>query len=104
MSTPNGSGLSFATISISSAGDNVIIPGTRSGLVVRRVVLALAEETTVQFKAGSRELSGPMSIDSLGLGFSDQAYYAVDPDEDFIISLGDAVQAGGTVWYQRGPL
>lgn len=104
MSTPNGSGLSFAPVSISSAGDNVVISALESGIFVRRVVLALASLTTVQFKAGSRDLTGPMSISELGLGFSDQAYFVCNPDEDLIIALGDAVVTGGAIWYQRGPL
>lgn len=103
MTTPNGAGLSFAIIDISSAGDNVVIPAQTSGIFIRRVVLACASFTTVQFKAGDRQLSGPQPLSKLGLGFSDQAYYVCDPGEDFIVTLGDAVATGGTIWYQRGP-
>lgn len=104
MSTPNGAGLSFAVVNISSAGDNVVIPSTESGFFIRRVMLALASQTTVTFKAGNRELSGPLPLTELGLGFSDQAYYAINPDEDFVISLGDSVAMGGTIWFSRGPM
>lgn len=104
MSTPNGSGLSFVTVNISSAGSNVILPGSQSGLAIRRVLLALADQTTVEIRAGSKSLMGPMSITSLALGFSNQGYWPVDPGEDLIIVLGDAIQTGGTIWYQRGPL
>lgn len=104
MTTPNGSGLSTAVVDISTAGSNVVVSSTSSGIFIRRVILALASQTTVQFMAGSRELTGPMPLTKLGLGFSDQAYYVCDPGEDFIIVLGDAVETGGAIWYQRGPL
>lgn len=102
--TPNGSGLGFAPVDISSAGPNVVIPGLSGGIFVRRVVLVPAVQTTILFRAGDRQLSGRMSVDFLALSFSDQAYYVVNPGEDFIIELGDAIQTGGTIWYQRGPL
>ncbi len=103
MTTPNGAGLSFVPVSISNSGDNVVIPASGKGIFVRRVVLALAAQTTVQFKAGSRVLSGPQTLTELGLGFSDQAYYVCDPGEDFIISLGASISCGGTIWFQYGP-
>lgn len=104
MSIPNGSGLGSTLVDISSAGDNVIIPALSGGIFILRVVLSLASQTTVQFKTDQRTLSGPMYLDALGLGYSNQPYFAIGPDEQFIITLGDSVQTGGTIWYQRGPL
>lgn len=103
MTTPNGSGLSFAVVDFSTSGDHIVVAGNDKGINIRRVVLALESQTTVQFKAGARELSGPMPLTELGLGFSDQGYFACDPGEDFVISLGDAVATGGTIWFQYGP-
>jgi hypothetical protein len=99
MSTSIGSGLNLMPVSLASSGDSIVIPGTPAGFLIRRILLASADLVTVQFKAGSRILSGPMPITYLGASFSNQAYYGADPGEDFIISLGAAVQTGGTIWY-----
>lgn len=102
MSYPGGA-LSVAIVNIATAGDHVIIPGLTGGVFIRRVLLTLDDKSTIQFKAGDRVLSGLMPLDYLAMGFSDQWYYAADVNEPFIISLGDDIQTGGTVWYQQGP-
>lgn len=94
-------GLNVATISTSSSGDTTVIAAQTNKLIkVHRVKLSLASETTVQFKSGSTALSGPETTLVQVLDYNDNPWYSTRPGEAFVISLGSAVQCGGSVWYR----
>lgn len=92
-------------ISISASGDNTVIPAqTGKYIEMVRLVLSLASETTVQFKSGSTALSGPQVMLAVVLDEMDAgAWYITNKSEAFVISLGAAVQGGGTIWYRYVP-
>jgi len=94
-------GLSVASVSLSNSGDNTVI-AAQSGktIAVHRMKLSLAFEETVQIKSGSTALSGPETMAAQVLDYSDEPYYRTAAGEAFVISLGGAVQCGGTVWYR----
>lgn len=95
-----------ALVDIIGAGDHLIISGAAGQPInVTRVVLSLASQTTVQFKAGSTPLSGPMPI--LQMVLDQQAgggpWYTTAAGQGFIISLGVAgISCGGTLWFTYG--
>lgn len=94
-------GLAMATISTSSSGDTTIIaaPSGKS-IKVHRLKLSLASETTVQFKDGTTALSGPETCLTQVLDYNDDPWYRTTVGNAFVLSLGAAVQCGGTVWYR----
>lgn len=94
-------GLNVAAISTSSSGDTTVVAAqTNKVIKVHRVKLSLASETTVQFKSGSNALSGPETILAQVLDYNDNPWYLTRPGEALVISLGGAVQCGGSVWYR----
>lgn len=90
------------SVSISASGDNVVIPAIPGQLIqVYGVVLSLDTETTVQFKSGTTALSGAQRMDSLVLDKTPgDPWYITARGEAFVISLGAAVQCGGTLYFQ----
>lgn len=89
-------------VSISASGDNTVI-AAQSGrnIEVLGLLLSLASETTVQFKSGSTAISGPQTMLSLLLDEKAAGrWYVTNQGEAFVISLGAAVQTGGTIWYR----
>lgn len=94
-------GLNVATVSTSSSGDTTVVAAQPGKTVnVHRVKLSLASEATVQFKSGSNALSGPETTLTQVLDYNDNPWYRTLPGEAFVISLGSAVQCGGSVWYR----
>lgn len=94
-------GLSSAIISTSSSGDTTVIAAqTGRAIKVHRVVLSLATETTVQFKDGSTAMSGPITCLEMVLDYSDDPYFRTTAGNALVLSLGAAVQCGGTIWYR----
>lgn len=94
-------GLNVAPISTSASGDTTIL-AAQSGRVIKvhRLKLSLASETTVQFKSGSTALSGAETSLTQVLDYNDNPWYTTRLGEAFVISLGGAVQCGGTIWYR----
>ena len=88
-------------VNISAAGDNTVIPA-QTGRYIRisRLVLSLVSETTVQFKSGSQALSGPQTALTVTLDETGSPWYITNKDQAFVISLGAAIQTGGTVWFE----
>ncbi len=104
MTTPNGATILPKPIAMNLSGDNIIIPATNRGIWVWRFKILLETPTTIQFKAGERELSGPEPCVEQILDYDQfQPWYVCAPGEAFIINLGASVQAGGTAWYTVGP-
>lgn len=94
--------LTAVPVNLSSSGDNTIVSGIPSVVIaVHRVVLAAASPVTIQFKSNTTELSGPQSVSQIGLSASATPYYETTAGEALVISLGAAVQVGGTIWYKQ---
>lgn len=89
-------------VSISLSGDNIVIPAmTGQSIQVYGIVLSLASDTTVQFKSGSTPLSGAQVMNGLLLDKTPgDPWYITNRGEAFVITLGTAVQCGGTVYFQ----
>ena len=87
-------------ISLSSAGDSTVIPAQDGKYIsVSRLILSAATETTVAFKSGVNSLSGPTTILEMVLDETLVPWYITNKSEGLIISLGGAVQVGGTIWF-----
>jgi hypothetical protein len=105
--TSNGPGmpdldLTAVPVNLSSSGDSTIVSGIPSVVIaVHRVVLAAASPVTIQFKSNTTELSGPQSVSQIGLSASATPYYETTAGEGLVISLGSAIQVGGTIWYKQ---
>lgn len=100
MATRNGQ----VPIAISSVGDNVIVvpSNVRETISVIGGYLAMDSETTVQFKSGANQLTGPALITEIFLDKEEQApWYITNPGESLIISLGDAVGCNGILYITR---
>ena len=96
------------SVDISSSGDNTVVAAQEGqSIYVRRLFLSAASEVTVQFKSDSTALSGPTTILSMLLddnaGRSSDPWLITLPGEPLVISLGSAVQVGGTIWFDYGP-
>jgi hypothetical protein len=96
------------SVDISSSGDNTVVAALAGqSIYVRRLFLSAATEVTVQFKSDTTALSGPTTI--LSMLLDDSGGRASDPwlitqsGEALVISLGSAVQVGGTIWFDYGP-
>ena len=91
-------------ISISASGDTIIIPAIAGQVIqVYGIILSLATDTTVAFRSGvaGTYLAGPQTMDRLLLDKTPgDPWYITGRGEPFVISLGDAVQCGGTVYWQ----
>jgi hypothetical protein len=94
--------LTAVPVNLSSSGDSTIVSGIPSVVIaVHRVVLAAASPVTIQFKSNTTELSGPQSVSQIGLSASATPYYETTAGEGLVISLGSAIQVGGTIWYKQ---
>lgn len=88
-------------VSISASGDSIVIARQQgTPIYVWRVVLSLSGETTVQFKRSSIAISGPMP--ALTIDLAGEPLFTTNNGDDFVISLGAAVQCGGTIWFSYG--
>ncbi len=91
-------------ISINTVGDHIVIAAQSAPIWVMRVVLSLDSETTVQFKRGAIDLSGPMTALVIVLDENKGVpWYITNPGEPFVITLGASIQCGGTIWFSNGP-
>lgn len=91
-----------AAISAASSGNNIVIAGVAGKRIyIFGIDLSTASSTTVQFKDGTTALTGIMTLNaySKGLLVSSPAYWVLTAGNDFVISLGGAVQMSGAVWY-----
>lgn len=94
-----------ATIDISSSGANTVIAGAAGKrIAVYGIDLVPTTSTTVQLKSGSTALTGPMTLAApyvKGLLQTGPAYWVTNAGDALVITLGGAVQTGGTVWYSQ---
>lgn len=92
------------SINVSTAGDTILIPAIAGQAIsVISLIVSLETETTIQFKSGNTPFSGPQQILAMVLDeLSGGPRYITAKGEAFVISLGSAVQCGGTVWYRQG--
>lgn len=89
-------------VSLNSSGDHTVV-AAQSGksIQVLRAVLTLSEESTVQFKSGSNNLSGPMTCTSLM--FTDETgspWFVTNVSEALVIDIGTSVVCGGFLLVQ----
>jgi hypothetical protein len=93
-----------AAVDINGAGDHVVIAGV-AGKQTRILGfdLTLAAASTVQLKHGATALTGVMQLDSYAKGRTedDIPWFTCAAGEDFVITLGAAVQCGGSIWYRQ---
>jgi len=101
-----------AAIDISSSGDNIIItaPTSTAGpsayVAIDHINLIPTTAVSLIFKSGTNELSGTYPLDAkqtIVLDNSTASQYGVikcNPNENFIINLGGAVQVSGFVNYR----
>ena len=88
-------------VNISTSGDNTVIPAqTGKTIRVSNIVLSLAGETTVQFKSGTQALSGLQTGLKFILESPGFPGYVMNKEQAFVISLGAAIQTGGTIWFE----
>lgn len=95
-------------ISISAAGDNVIVVGDRETWIYVHEVIGSAEgDVLLQFKAGTRVLAEFTLSAGQGLteddvpGDDGVPRFKCKPGEDFIINLSAPVQFTGGIQYSR---
>ncbi len=104
MSQFNPNGLSIAAFSATSSGDATAVPAfTNRVIAVHRIKLLMSAVTTLQFKDGTTALSGPEPCAGQNMDYSDEPYYLTTAGNAFVISLGAAVQCGGSIWYRLQP-
>jgi hypothetical protein len=96
--------LTFATINISSSGDNTVIAGV-SGKIIKiyRMLMLANSSASITFKDGaSTSLTGPMLFGGSGgmvLDFQEEPWFTTSATNDFIVNLSSAVQVSGSIYY-----
>ena len=92
------------SFNVSASGDSILIPAIPGQAIqVYGIILSLASDTTVAFRSGvgGTYLSGPQTMDRLLLDKTPgDPWYITGRGEPFVITLGDAIQCGGTVYWQ----
>lgn len=94
-----------AVVSCAAGSDNTLIAASPGKIVrVYRLMVVVAGDTTVLFKCGSTAKSGAMSLKANGsivLDYQNEPWYVGAAGEAFVMTLGSAVQASGTIWYTQ---
>lgn len=98
----------FAKISVSSAGDNVIVmaPGATKRIRVLRWGLTASGEVTVQWKSGATELTGPRPLTkyaSAGGAYCPVGIFEATAEVALSLNLSAAVAVGGEITYVEVP-
>ena len=98
--------LSTAPIDISNSGNNSIIIGVPNKLIrVYKLFFIASAATTIIFRDGqSTVLSGSTSFstnEGIVLDFDTKPWFTTSYGNDFVMSLGTAVQVGGAAYYTQ---
>lgn len=94
-----------APIDISNSGDNTIIFGVTDKLIrVYMIWFVASAASTVIFKDRTTALSGSASFtanEALVFDFCTKPWFRTSRGNDFVMTLGTAVQVGGMVYYTQ---
>jgi hypothetical protein len=89
-------------IDVTGAGAHVIVAGVAGkNTRVHGFDLSLSGASTVQWKCGSTNVTGVMTLDAYTKAPSDEAHFACAAGEDLSVTLGGAVQAAGILYYRQ---
>ena len=89
-------------IDVTGAGAHVLVAGVAGKTTrVQGFDFSLSASSTVQWKCGSTNLTGVMTLDAWTKAPSEDAYFACAAGEDLSLVLGGAVQAGGILVYRQ---
>lgn len=94
------------TVDFSLSGDNVLVSGiVGKRIYLYRIAFVVAGATNVRFKDGvSTNLSGLYTLNAGGsvvLDISNVPWYQTSTGKDLILNSSNAVQVGGTIYYQQ---
>jgi hypothetical protein len=93
---------SRAPIDVTGTGAKVILAGVAGKTTrVHGFDLALTASSTVQWKCGTTNVTGVMSLTTYFKPPSEEPYFACAAGEDLSITVGTAVQIGGILYYRQ---
>jgi hypothetical protein len=89
-------------IDVAGAGAHVIVAGVAGkNTRVHGFDLSLSGGSTVQWKCGSTNVTGVMTLNAYTKPQAEEAHWACAAGEDLSLTLGGAVQAGGILYYRQ---
>jgi hypothetical protein len=94
------------SISSSSAGDNVIVPGVAGQVIeVYRIFFVVGADTNVTFEDGdTADFTGPIPMLANGsfvLDFTELPWFTTSLGNDFVVSLSVGTIIAGRVYYTQ---
>lgn len=91
--------LTSAVISTASSGDTTLITRAVGTIKVYGIVMAAASSVVATLKNGASGVTGAMTLNSLFLPISAEPYFTTTSTNNFVLTLGSAVQCSGTIYY-----
>jgi len=94
----------YAPIDVSGTGDTVILvsPGGRTRLQAYQLFLVAGAATTIRWKSGATNLTGPVSLSALGSMTLDnirEPWFITAEGEDLVLNQTGTAVIGGVIGY-----